>query len=102
MVNSTIPTYVISIPSQSFSHNQTVSVNARRILESPGVSQPGPLVFIIIGTIRPTMDVHMGGSITRYLEFWGKGEEYVEQHWFLSKAIWMSRGTLDENKLVEF
>jgi hypothetical protein len=26
----------------------------------------------------------------------------VEQHWFLCKDIWRSRGTLDANKLVEF
>jgi hypothetical protein len=43
-----------------------------------------------------------GGSIARYPKLWGKADEYVEQHWFLCEAIWSSRGTLDENKLVEF
>jgi hypothetical protein len=32
----------------------------------------------------------------------GKGDEDVQQHWFLCEAIWRSRGTLDANKLVEF
>jgi hypothetical protein len=35
-------------------------------------------------------------------KFWGKGDEDVEQHWFLCEAIWWSHGTLDANKLVEF
>jgi hypothetical protein len=48
------------------------------------------------------MASHAGGSIARYPEFWGKGDEDVEQHWFLCEAIWRSRGTLDVNKLVEF
>ena len=48
------------------------------------------------------MASHVGGSISRYPEFWGKGDEFVEQHWFLCEAIWRSRGTPDANKLVEF
>ena len=48
------------------------------------------------------MAIHAGGSIARYLEFWGKGDEDVEQHWFLCEAIWRSKGTLDANKLVKF
>jgi hypothetical protein len=44
----------------------------------------------------------MGGSIARYPELWGKGDEDIEQHWFLCEAIWRSKGTLDANKLVEF
>jgi hypothetical protein len=48
------------------------------------------------------MASHVGGSIVRYPEFLGKGDEDIEQHWFLCKAIWRSRGTLDENKLVKF
>jgi hypothetical protein len=48
------------------------------------------------------MDRNVGGSIARYLEFWGKGDEDVEHHWFLCEEIWRSRGTLDTNKLVEF
>jgi hypothetical protein len=102
-VVSSIPhTYAISIPSHSVSQSQSVSVNTGRILGSPGISQPGSLGFILIGTVRPRMDGNMGGSITRYPEFWGKGDEDVEKHWFLCEAIWRSRGTLDANKLVEF
>jgi hypothetical protein len=55
-----MPTYAISIPSQPVSQNQYVSVNARRILGSPGVSQLGPLGFILIGIVRPIMAGHMG------------------------------------------
>jgi hypothetical protein len=42
------------------------------------------------------------GSLTRYLEFWGKGDEDVEQHWFLCEAICRSHKTLNANKIVEF
>jgi hypothetical protein len=45
---------------------------------------------------------NMGGLISPYPKLWGKGDKYVEQHWFLCEAIWRSRGTLDANKLVEF
>ena len=45
---------------------------------------------------------NVGDLIDRYLEFRGKGDNDVEQHWFLCEAIWRSRGTLDVNKLVEF
>jgi hypothetical protein len=50
---------------------------------------------------RSTMASHAGGSISLYLEFWGKGDEDVEQHWFLGEAIWRSKGNLDVNNLVE-
>jgi hypothetical protein len=72
------------------------------ILGSPGRSQPGPLGFILVGIVRLEMDGHMGGSIDQYPKFWGKGDEDVEEHWFLCEAIWRSRGNLDVNKLVEF
>jgi hypothetical protein len=87
VVNSTPPTYAISIPLQPNSQNHSVSVNTGRILGSPGVSQLGPLGFILIGIVRPTMVGHMGGSIARYPKLWGKGDEYVDQHWFLCEAI---------------
>jgi hypothetical protein len=45
-----------------------------------GISQPRPLGLTLIGTMRPIMDGNMGGSIPRYPEFWGKGDEDVEQH----------------------
>ena len=48
------------------------------------------------------MTSHAGGSIARYPKFWGKGDEDVEQHWFLCEAIWRYRGTPDVNKLVKF
>jgi len=32
----------------------------------------------------------------------GKGDEDVEQHWFLYEAIWRSHGTLYTNMLFEF
>jgi len=32
----------------------------------------------------------------------GKGDKDVEKHWFLCEAIWISIGSLDANKLVEF
>jgi hypothetical protein len=40
VVNSKLPTYVSSIPSHLVSQNQCISVNAGRILGSPGISQP--------------------------------------------------------------
>jgi hypothetical protein len=66
------------------------------------LSQLGPLGFILIGSPNPPMVHQHTGSLTRYPKFWGKGDEDVEQHWFLCEAIWWSRGTLDANKLVEF
>jgi hypothetical protein len=66
MVRSIPHTYAISIPSHSVSQSQSVSVNTGRILGSPGISQPGSLGFILIGTVRPRMAGNMGGSITRY------------------------------------
>jgi hypothetical protein len=47
------------------------------------------------------MDGNKGDFITQYPKLWGKGDEDVEQNWFLCKAIYRSRGTLDVNKLVE-
>jgi hypothetical protein len=77
-------------------------VSTWRILGSPGVLEVGPLGFKLIGTTRLTMASHVGGSISRYQEFWVKGDEDVEQHWFLYEEIWIFRQTLDANKLVEF
>jgi hypothetical protein len=102
VVNSILPSYAIPVPLQSVSQSQPGSANTGRILGSPGRSQPGPLGFILVGAVRSTMVGNAGGSIARYPEFWGKGDEDVEQHWFLCEAIWRSRGTLDANKLVEF
>jgi hypothetical protein len=66
------------------------------------ISQLGPLGFILIGSPSPSMAHQHVGSLTRYPEFWGKGDEDVEHHWFFCKTIWRSHGTLDANKLVEF
>jgi hypothetical protein len=102
VVNSILPSYVIPVPLQSSSQLQLGSTNTGRILGSPGRSQPGLLGFILVGSVISTMEDNVGGSIARYLEFWGKGDEDVEKHWFLCEAIWRSIGTLNENKLVEF
>jgi hypothetical protein len=102
VVNSILPSYANFVPVQLVSQSQPGSASTGRILGSPGRSQPGPLGFILIGATRSTMVGHAGGSIARYPEFWGKGDEDVEQHWFLCEAIWRSRGTPDANKLVEF
>jgi hypothetical protein len=64
VVNSTPPTYVISIPSHPVSKNYFVTVNVGRIFGSPHIWQPKSLGFILIGMVRPTMDGNMGGSIT--------------------------------------
>ena len=42
------------------------------------------------------------GSLTQYLEFFGRGNDDVEQHWYLCEAIWRARQTLDVGKLIEF
>jgi hypothetical protein len=102
VVSSILPSYANSVPVQLVSQSQPGSVSTGRILGSPGRSQAGPLGFILIRAPRSTMVGHAGGSISRYPKFWGKGDEDVEQHWFLCEAIWRSRGTPDANKLVEF
>jgi hypothetical protein len=60
------------------------------------------LGFILVGETISTMVGNAGGSIARYPELWGKGDEDVEKHWFLSEAIWRSKGNPYVNKLVEF
>ena len=57
------------------------------------VIQPGPNGFILIGSSTATMAGTSGGSLTRYPEFYGRGDEDVEQHWYLCEAIWRSRAT---------
>ena len=49
-----------------------------------------------------TPQVHMAGSFTRYPEFSGRGNDDVEQHWYLCEAIWRARQTPDAGKLIEF
>jgi hypothetical protein len=56
----------------------------------------------LVGVVISTMAGNVGVSIARYPELWGKGDEDVEQHWFLCEAIWRFRGTPNANKLVEF
>jgi hypothetical protein len=96
-----LPSHASSIPVQLISQSQPVSAITWRILGSPGRSQVALLGFILIGTTRSSMVGHVGGSIAQYPKFWGKGDEDVEQHWFLCEAIWRSRGTPDVNKLFE-
>jgi hypothetical protein len=79
VVNSILPSYAIPISIQLVSQSQPVSTNTGRILGSPGISQPGPLGFTLIGAVRSTMVGNAGGSIARYPKFWGKGDEDVEQ-----------------------
>jgi hypothetical protein len=98
VVTSILSSYAINVPLHSVSQLQLGIANTGRIFGSPGRSQPQPLGFILVGAVRSTMDGNAGGSIARYVEFWGKVDEDVEQHWFLCEAIWRSRGTLDVNK----
>jgi hypothetical protein len=102
VVNSILPSYSNSMSVQLVSQSQPGGASTWRILGSPDRSQAGPLGFILIGATRSTMVGHAGGSIARYPEFWAKGDEDVEQYWFLCEAIWRSRGTPYANKLVEF
>ena len=37
-----------------------------------------------------------------YPEFSGRGNDDVEQHWYLCEAIWRARQTPDAGKLIEF
>jgi hypothetical protein len=66
------------------------------------MSQLELLGLILVGFLNPSMENQPAIYLTRYLEFWGKGFEDVEQHWFLCEALWRSCETLDVNKLVEF
>jgi hypothetical protein len=102
VVNLILPSYANFFLVQLVSQSQPGSASIGRILGSPGRSQPGPLGFILIGAARSAMVGNTRGLIARYLELWGKGDEDVDQHWFLCEAIWRSRGTPDANKLVEF
>ncbi len=44
----------------------------------------------------------MIGSFTRYPEFVGRGNEYVEQHWYLCEAICRAYQIVDNVKSIEF
>ena len=44
----------------------------------------------------------MVGSFTQYPEFFGRGNDDVEQHWYLYEAIWRAQQTPDVGKLIEF
>ena len=87
MVSSILPSHASSIPIQLVNQSQLGSASTERILGSPGRSQEGPLGFILIRTKILAMVGHVGGSIARYSEFVGKGDEDIEQHWFLREAI---------------
>ena len=62
------------------------------------ISQSGNREFIIV---TPTQE-SMAGSFTRYLEFSGRGNDDVEQHWYLCEAIWRALQTPEVGKLIEF
>jgi hypothetical protein len=100
VVSLILPSHFVLV--QLISQSQPGSERIGRILGSPGKSQEGLLGFILIGTKSSVLVSHTGVSIARYPEFCGKGDEDIEQHWFLCEAIWISRGTPDVNKLVEF
>ena len=51
--------------------------------------------------VTPTQG-SMAGSFSRYPEFSGKGNDDVEQHWYLCEAIWRARHTPEVGKLIEF
>ena len=59
------------------------SVTSSGIFPSGTVTQPGPGGFILVNSLQ----VHMAGSFTRYPEFSGRGNDDVEQHWYLCEAI---------------
>jgi hypothetical protein len=91
---------VISNPSRPTSSSNSRSSGS--VLSVLFISQLGPSWFILVGFPNPSMDNQHAGSLTRYPEFWGKGDEDVEQHWFLCEAIWRDGKNLHANKLVEF
>ena len=62
------------------------------------VTQPGPGGFILVNPPQ----VNMAGYFTQYPEFSGRGNDDVEQHWYLCEEIWRARQTLDAGKLIEF
>jgi hypothetical protein len=64
--------------------------------------QLGPGGFILVGFQSAHMTGTSRGYFPRYPESWGKGDEDVEQHWYLCEAIWRSRATPEASKLVEF
>lgn len=62
------------------------------------ILQPGSRGFILV----PPTQAEMAGSFTQYLEFSGKGNDDVEQHWYMCEEIWRARQTPDVVKLIEF
>ena len=63
------------------------SITSSSISPSGTITQPGPGGFILVNSPQ----VHMAGSFTRYPEFFGRGNDDVEQHWYLCEAIWRAR-----------
>ena len=66
------------------------------------ISQPRSRGFILVGSIVSSMEANSTGTLTHYPKFWGKGDEDVEQHWYLCEVVWLSRETPDDSKLVKF
>jgi hypothetical protein len=101
-VNSTPNPAVVHVIHNIYNHVSS-SISVSKSIVNPSVlSQPGPLGFILIGLSSLQMVGQHVGSLTRYPKFWGKGDEDVEQHWFLCESIWRSHKTLDTSKLVKF
>jgi hypothetical protein len=102
LVSSTINSPKILVISPHSSPTGSIGISRSSLASYLFLLEPGPLGFILIGSPNPPMEHKHAISLTRYPKFWGKGDEDVEQNWFLSEAIWQSHGTLDAKKLVEF
>ena len=91
---------LIRLHSSSASSATPVSSSSTSSIAFPRgtVAQPGPGGFILVNPPQVTM----AGSFTRYPEFSGRGNDDVEQHWYLCEAIWRARQTLDAGKLIDF
>ena len=86
--------------SSSLSTARHVNSSITSIIAFPSgtVTQPGPRGFILVNPPQ----VNMAGSFTRYPEFSGRGNDDVEQHWYLYEAIWRAQQTPNVGKLIEF
>lgn len=66
------------------------------------ILQLGPHGFILVGSRVSSMEANATTTLTRYPIFFGKGDEDVEQHWYLCEVVWRTKATLDDSKLVKF
>jgi hypothetical protein len=87
LVNSILNYLVFSIISNPYNLASSGSSSSESGASYLVISQPGPSGFILKGSLSSLMASQHVGSLTQYPEFWGKGDEDVEQHWFLCEAI---------------